>query len=113
MALFIVDDRLRIIEFNATAEEITGWPRKEALGRPCADVLASSLCGDRCPLRRARRTAGPAGNGMRLSIPVRARRRPLFFPAWPWWTRRAAWSMASSSFAMPRRSRSWRPRKRT
>ncbi len=53
MALFIVDDRLRIIEFNATAEEITGWPRKEALGRPCADVLASSLCGDRCPLRES------------------------------------------------------------
>ncbi len=53
MALFIVDDRLRIIEFNAAAEEITGWPRKEALGRRCADVLASSLCTEQCPLRES------------------------------------------------------------
>ncbi len=53
MALFIVDDQLQIIEFNAAAEEITGWPRKEVLGRPCAEVLASSLCGERCPLRES------------------------------------------------------------
>ncbi len=53
MALFIVDDRLRIIEFNAAAERITGWPKKDALGRPCSDVLLSSLCGERCPLRES------------------------------------------------------------
>ncbi len=53
MALFIVDGQLRIIEFNAAAEEITGWPRKDALGRRCAEVLASSLCQERCPLRES------------------------------------------------------------
>ncbi len=53
MALFIVDDRMRIIEFNAAAEEITGWTREDAMGRRCADVLSSSLCGERCPLRES------------------------------------------------------------
>lgn len=53
MALFIVDEQYRIIEFNAAAEEITGWQRKDVLGRPCTEVLSSNLCQDQCPLRES------------------------------------------------------------
>ena len=50
VALFIVDASYRIVEFNQAAEEISGWSRDEVLGRNCADILASSLCRDHCPL---------------------------------------------------------------
>ncbi len=55
-ALFIVDDQYRIIEFNAAAEEITGWQRQNVLGRPCAEVLSSNRCHDQCPLKESAET---------------------------------------------------------
>jgi len=50
--VFTVDRDWRINSFNRAAEQITGIDRREALGRPCADVFRSSRCGDDCPLRR-------------------------------------------------------------
>jgi len=50
--VFTVDGLWRINSFNRAAEQITGIRRKEALGRPCAEVFRSSRCGDDCPLRR-------------------------------------------------------------
>ncbi|PKN25788.1 MAG: Fis family transcriptional regulator [Deltaproteobacteria bacterium HGW-Deltaproteobacteria-22] len=49
--VFTVDRDWRITSFNRAAELITGIPRREALGRRCADVFRSSRCGDDCPLR--------------------------------------------------------------
>ena len=42
--------------FNRAAERITGFPAKEALGRPCQDVFRADVCGDRCILDEVRRT---------------------------------------------------------
>jgi len=53
VALFIVDASFRIVEFSQAAEEISGWSRKEVLGHNCAEILASSLCQDHCPLQES------------------------------------------------------------
>ena len=49
--VFTVDLEWRITSFNRAAEEITGVPRSEALGRLCSEVFRSSLCGGHCPLQ--------------------------------------------------------------
>jgi PAS domain S-box-containing protein len=51
------DGRLQV--FNAAAEELTGWPRDQVLGRDMAGVLAPER--DRAAFRSAAR--GPAGRG--------------------------------------------------
>jgi PAS domain S-box-containing protein len=48
-----VDGEMRITDLNRAAEKITGFPRLEALGRFCGEVLQSSLCGRECPLKVA------------------------------------------------------------
>ena len=49
--VFTVDLEWRITSFNRAAEEITGVPRSEAVGRLCSEVFRSSLCGGHCPLQ--------------------------------------------------------------
>ena len=55
--MMMLDSRWRITRFNAAMERLTGWPREEALGRPCAEVLAIhnasgvNLCLTACPLQ--------------------------------------------------------------
>ncbi len=50
-AIFTVDDRCRITQFNRAAERITGFRRDEVIGQLCSDVLRSTGCGERCLLR--------------------------------------------------------------
>jgi PAS domain S-box-containing protein len=45
--------------FNRAAEEITGIPREEALGRSCHDVFRASICEDGCCLRRSMESGEP------------------------------------------------------
>ncbi|HID97462.1 MAG TPA: PAS domain-containing sensor histidine kinase [Thermodesulfobacteriaceae bacterium] len=51
VGFFIVDRDLTIIDFNEAAEKITGWPREEAIGKKCSEVLKSNLCSGACPLK--------------------------------------------------------------
>ncbi len=57
--VFTVDADWRIASFNRAAEEITGVPREEAIGRLCCDVLRASLCGEDCALRQTLETGKP------------------------------------------------------
>ncbi|WP_147819457.1 sigma-54 interaction domain-containing protein [Salidesulfovibrio onnuriiensis] len=57
--VFTVDLDWRITSFNRAAEEITGIPRHEALGKPCSEVFRSTMCNERCCLRETRRTGKP------------------------------------------------------
>jgi len=57
--VFTVDHQWRITSFNRAAEEITGVPRSEALGRLCSEVFRSSLCGAECPLRATLESGRP------------------------------------------------------
>jgi len=50
--VFTVDLDWRITSFNMAAEEITGTPREQALGRYCFEVFRADICETCCPLRR-------------------------------------------------------------
>jgi PAS domain S-box-containing protein len=50
--VFTVDHHWRITSFNRAAEEITGIPREEAIGRYCWEVFRSNMCEGDCALRR-------------------------------------------------------------
>lgn len=57
--VFTVDRQWRITSFNRAAEAITGVPRQEAVGRRCADVFRSSMCGADCALQQTLKTGNP------------------------------------------------------
>jgi len=57
--VFTVDSEWRVTSFNRAAEQITGVPRREAIGRRCGDVLRSSLCGPECALQRTLKSGRP------------------------------------------------------
>ena len=50
--VFTVDHEWRITSFNRAAEEITGIPRSDAIGRYCKDVFRSNMCEGDCALQR-------------------------------------------------------------
>ncbi|MBW1635923.1 MAG: sigma 54-interacting transcriptional regulator [Deltaproteobacteria bacterium] len=50
--VFTVDHNWRIMTFNRAAEEITGTPRSEAIGRFCWEVFRSNMCEGACALKR-------------------------------------------------------------
>jgi len=77
--VFTVDKAWRITSFNRAAEEITGIPRREAIGRPCSEVFRASMCETECALRNTMQTGTPVinrsafivdGQGCRIPISV-------------------------------------------
>jgi len=50
--VFTVDHNWRIMSFNRAAEQITGVPRDEAIGRYCWEVFRSNMCEKNCALKR-------------------------------------------------------------
>jgi len=54
--VFTVDEEWRITSFNRAAEEITGIPRAEAVGRQCCDVFKASICESDCALKHTLET---------------------------------------------------------
>jgi PAS domain S-box-containing protein len=67
--VMILDSRWRITTFNRAMEQLTGWPREEAIGRPCAEVLAIhnaqgiNICLTDCPLQRIPHARNPVVEG--------------------------------------------------
>jgi PAS domain S-box-containing protein len=67
--VMILDSRWRITTFNRAMERLTGWPREEAIGHPCAEVLAIhtpqgvNICLVDCPLQRHPPDPNPAVEG--------------------------------------------------
>jgi PAS domain S-box-containing protein len=67
--VMILDSRWRITSFNKAMEQLTGWAREEAVGRPCAEVLGVrntqgvNLCLVDCPLQRQPHVANPVIEG--------------------------------------------------
>ncbi|HEU4324312.1 MAG TPA: PAS domain-containing protein, partial [Roseiflexaceae bacterium] len=67
--VMILDGRWRITTFNRAMEQLTGWTREEALGRPCAEVLAIhtaqgvNICLVDCPLQRRPPQSNPVVEG--------------------------------------------------
>jgi PAS domain S-box-containing protein len=50
--VFTVDLNWRIISFNRAAEQITGIPREEAVGKPCYEVFRADICESGCLIRQ-------------------------------------------------------------
>lgn len=67
--VMILDSRWRITSFNQAMEQLTGWPRSEAIGRPCAEVLGIhnaqgvNICLTDCPLQRHPHEHNPVVEG--------------------------------------------------
>jgi PAS domain S-box-containing protein len=67
--VMIIDSRWRITTFNRAMEQLTGWSREEAIGRPCAEVLGIqnlqgvNICLSDCPLQRLPFAANPVVEG--------------------------------------------------
>ncbi|MEW6443764.1 MAG: sigma 54-interacting transcriptional regulator [bacterium] len=75
--VFTVDGDWRITSFNRAAEEITGIPRAEAIGRHCSEVFKSSMCEGDCALGQTMETAVPMINKQAFIVDVRGRRIPI------------------------------------
>lgn len=71
--VMIIDSRWRITTFNKAMEQLTGWPRDEAVGRPCAEVLGIhnaqgvNICLADCPLQRLPFVSSPVVEGRVLT----------------------------------------------
>lgn len=57
--VFTVDEKWQIRSFNRAAEEITGVPRDEAIGRRCSEVFRCSMCEAECALQQTLKTGKP------------------------------------------------------
>ncbi len=75
--VFTVDPDWRITSFNRAAEEITGVPRSEALGRRCSEVFRSSMCGADCALQQTLKTDKPIIGKSGFIIDAEGERRPI------------------------------------
>ncbi len=51
--IFTIDKDFCIIEFNKTAERITGWKREDVIGKRCRDIFQSNICDSNCLLARS------------------------------------------------------------
>jgi PAS domain S-box-containing protein len=75
--VFTVDSDWRITSFNRAAEEITGVPRGDAIGRPCSEVFRASMCEADCALRRTMETGKPVINKSAFIVTAEGRRIPI------------------------------------
>ena len=75
--VFTVDGDWRITFFNRAAEEITGIPREEAIGRFCSDVFRSSMCESDCALRQTLVSGRPVIGKSCYIIDSSGRRIPI------------------------------------
>ena len=75
--VFTVNREWRITSFNRTAEEITGTPRKEAIGRLCSEVFRCSMCESECALRRTLKNGKPIIGKTGYIINARGARIPI------------------------------------
>jgi PAS domain S-box-containing protein len=60
--VFTVDLDWKITSFNSAAEQITGVSRAAAKGRPCCDVLRTSICETDCALKKTLESDQPIVN---------------------------------------------------
>jgi PAS domain S-box-containing protein len=75
--VFAVDAQWRITSFNRAAEQITGVPRQEALGRLCCEVFRASICESSCALKQTLATNRPISNKVVYIVNARGERIPI------------------------------------
>ena len=75
--VFTVDKDWKISSFNRSAEEITGISCQDALGQICSDVLHSTLCERRCPIREALAKGSPIKDQRCYFVDIEGERIPI------------------------------------
>ncbi|MBD3368561.1 MAG: PAS domain-containing protein [Candidatus Eisenbacteria bacterium] len=75
--VFTVDGEWCITSFNRAAEEITGTPRDEAIGRPCWEVFRTSICESACALKETMRTGERMLNRRVFIVTSEGERKPI------------------------------------
>ncbi len=60
--VFTVNQEWKIMSFNRAAEKITGYSRKQAIGRRCSQIFRTSVCKNGCFLRKTMLTGKPLSN---------------------------------------------------
>jgi PAS domain S-box-containing protein len=75
--VFTVDAAWRLTAFNRAAEEITGIPRAEALGRRCCEVFRASICEGACALKQTLATGRPVVNKVVYIVDARGQKIPI------------------------------------
>jgi len=75
--VFTVDREWRITSFNKAAEQITGVPHDEAIGKRCCDVFRASICERACAVRHTLETGRPVVNKPIFIIDASGREVPI------------------------------------
>ena len=75
--VFTVDHDWRITSFNRAAEEITGVPREEAIGRLCWEVFKANVCETQCALRRTMESGERVINKSAYTVDAKGGRKPI------------------------------------
>jgi PAS domain S-box-containing protein len=75
--VFTVDSAWRITSFNRAAEEITGIPRKRAIGQPCRDIFRANICESECSLRQTIETGSPVIGRTVKILDAQGNRKPI------------------------------------
>ncbi|MCM2359228.1 MAG: sigma 54-interacting transcriptional regulator [Geobacteraceae bacterium] len=75
--VFTVDRDMRITTYNRAAEEITGFSREEAIGKPCHEIFRTEVCSGDCPLREALAEGKPVLNREVRILDKLGRRTPI------------------------------------
>ena len=75
--VFTVDAGWRVTAFNRAAEQITGIPRADALGRRCCEVFRASICESACALKQTLATGRPVMNKVVYIVDARGQKIPI------------------------------------
>lgn len=65
--LFTVNNQMQITNYNKAAEELTGVPHDEALGKSCKEVFKSNCCQDDCLIQQAILTGQPVQRDIEIT----------------------------------------------
>lgn len=77
--IFTIDSNSKITSFNSAAEKITGYSRKEVMGRSCHEIFRADICFNDCSLMKSIKSGNVIDgkeviilkkNGQRLPISI-------------------------------------------
>jgi PAS domain S-box-containing protein len=75
--VFTVSPDFIITSFNRAAQEITGVPLEEAIGKPCCEVFRAEICEAACALRESIRSGKPVINRAIYILKADGARAPI------------------------------------